>query len=760
MLRSIGAVRPETPIIETPAALPEVPALTEGESGGEVVPGLATLPLLLTGEGEAVPEPAIDPGVSAPANESGTVLAPPGEVIANQEAASPGEAIAPVESVASLAEWGRVTGRDETTVSSETEVARTHDARVTRETHHGGADHATRAHATDDANHAAYARASRASNAVATVANAAPIARESAAAQALTEADVPRDTGNPAGAIASERTAGNAEAPAVERDAAADTKRTNATSGETRTKHAAQPLRESAAPADGKAARESSRRQAAKIEPLPESTTTTAPAGKAEMRGADRGNTHAAAGMIEPIVEPGREARVTESADANRMAVSPVEQTTSRAAVRDTAAAEPAPEPEFVPVPARAFAEARAAAPSDLREALNQAARTRQTAQETQTAQTTQSAQTTQTGETASTASSASAVPSDKATGTQPALDIKIVPRGDMVRSETQLRVDGAANGGVTEATMDDRVTRVLEKIPTDFTRDRLFTESEAHAGTMRGRTALRTVREPLHYYRAAANLDAPVGTLSGSASTGAIGTTTNATGATAASGATAMPGSTAGSHEGESAPGFAGGDDADAAAFATLTKTESRAGALANQAMFAVENPVDFETPIEALPQGITTGAMNLGNPVNEAGLRTQTLRSPLPEAIDQITRMVVNDQKNVTIQLTPAHLGTIQGKIAVHNGRVIVKLDVDTENVQGVLKSSVDQLQEALQREGMDLQALAVTVSGQEGNGKAWQGHPRESRAFPAREKTRKNSEKAEDTGKNSERSLNLLI
>lgn len=409
---------------------------------------------------------------------------------------------------------------------------------------------------------------------------------------------------------------------------------------------------------------------------------------------------------FEQAIAPTAESRAFR-ANADNIVVPSVDDVGLRTEVREASTRVPAAAVEPVPVPARALAMARATAPSDLRETIMLTAL------------------------------------ADNSANRMPAPDGAQSPVPARAPAGAVSLADRSVTG---EAMLEERVTR-----------ERFFTESGANSETMRTRTALRIVREPLHYYKTAAVLEAPVEPLAGTA--------TSASNAAHArpiqnSSVTAVLEAGALSAEGESAGGFTGGESERERAFSQAMKSEPIAAISGAERARAVHALSEAESLLDVIPHGMAAASTGAGSPVNEAGLRTQTLRSPLPEAIDQITRMVVNDQKNVTIQLTPIHLGTIQGKIAVQNGRVVVKLDVDTESVQGVLQSSVDLLQESLQREGMDLQALAVTVSGQEGNGKSWQGHARESRALPAREKTRKNSEKAEDTGKNSERSLNLLI
>jgi flagellar hook-length control protein FliK len=101
------------------------------------------------------------------------------------------------------------------------------------------------------------------------------------------------------------------------------------------------------------------------------------------------------------------------------------------------------------------------------------------------------------------------------------------------------------------------------------------------------------------------------------------------------------------------------------------------------------------------------------------ESATRTfEGARSALtPQAMDQIVHKAVllfnNDQHEVNIELKPEFLGHIRMQIVTENQQVAIKIAAEFPFVKEMLESNLNQLKAALQAQGLQIDALEVSVA-----------------------------------------------
>lgn len=111
--------------------------------------------------------------------------------------------------------------------------------------------------------------------------------------------------------------------------------------------------------------------------------------------------------------------------------------------------------------------------------------------------------------------------------------------------------------------------------------------------------------------------------------------------------------------------------------------------------------------------------------NPAGISAGKTDTQPVQTREIIGQIVEkaavMLSDDKNEMVMELKPESLGRISLKVVTENGIVMAKFVAENRQVQHVLETNMQQLRDALARQGINVQSLSVSVrhdGGQEGD------------------------------------------
>ncbi|MDE3154000.1 MAG: flagellar hook-length control protein FliK [Acidobacteriota bacterium] len=118
---------------------------------------------------------------------------------------------------------------------------------------------------------------------------------------------------------------------------------------------------------------------------------------------------------------------------------------------------------------------------------------------------------------------------------------------------------------------------------------------------------------------------------------------------------------------------------------------------------------------------------------------LPTPGEQAALPGQIIQGLQMQwQNGVGQATIQLNPEHLGNVSVSLQVHDGRVTAQLQASTPEVRNWIQQHAQDLQAALETQGLQLGHFAVTPTDPDGRGRQQappdQPPPRAPKAPPA--------------------------
>lgn len=93
----------------------------------------------------------------------------------------------------------------------------------------------------------------------------------------------------------------------------------------------------------------------------------------------------------------------------------------------------------------------------------------------------------------------------------------------------------------------------------------------------------------------------------------------------------------------------------------------------------------------------------------------KNQNIENP-EEVIKQITEkakfVLTDDKSEVVIKLKPDHLGKVSLKISIENGNISAKFLAESEKVREMLESNFNSLKESLNKQGLNIQNLSVSV------------------------------------------------
>jgi len=93
----------------------------------------------------------------------------------------------------------------------------------------------------------------------------------------------------------------------------------------------------------------------------------------------------------------------------------------------------------------------------------------------------------------------------------------------------------------------------------------------------------------------------------------------------------------------------------------------------------------------------------------------KNQNIENP-EEVIKQITEkakfFITEDKSEVVIKLKPDHLGKVSLKISIENGNISAKFLAESEKVREMLESNFNSLKDSLNKQGLNIQNLSVSV------------------------------------------------
>ena len=131
------------------------------------------------------------------------------------------------------------------------------------------------------------------------------------------------------------------------------------------------------------------------------------------------------------------------------------------------------------------------------------------------------------------------------------------------------------------------------------------------------------------------------------------------------------------------------------------------------NAERFVMSEDSNIEVPI-------STPSSNVGVAQTVSKVRTPSNVSTTDIINQIVNKMKVDVRGNLTevrIVLTPEHLGDVSMKVAVQNGIVTAKFVAENQRVKEIIESNFEVLKESLQKQGIEISSLSVSV-GQDQN------------------------------------------
>lgn len=129
--------------------------------------------------------------------------------------------------------------------------------------------------------------------------------------------------------------------------------------------------------------------------------------------------------------------------------------------------------------------------------------------------------------------------------------------------------------------------------------------------------------------------------------------------------------------------------------------KTELKTEAKIEESLTYTEATNNFEEKLTEVKSEIVNKNQNIENP---------------EEVIKQITEkakfILTDDKSEVVIKLKPDHLGKVSLKISIENGNISAKFLAESERVREMLESNFNSLKESLNKQGLNIQNLSVSV------------------------------------------------
>ncbi len=130
-------------------------------------------------------------------------------------------------------------------------------------------------------------------------------------------------------------------------------------------------------------------------------------------------------------------------------------------------------------------------------------------------------------------------------------------------------------------------------------------------------------------------------------------------------------------------------------------------------------ESAIRANASSEFFVQGIQTNSTNTIEAdkiaVNTAKEPIVTKEDIMNQIIDKAKVVVSEDRSEMVIELKPEALGKLTLKIVTERGEVMAKFFADNYQVKAVLESNMQLLKDSLQKQGVNIQGLSVSVNSQ---------------------------------------------
>lgn len=130
-----------------------------------------------------------------------------------------------------------------------------------------------------------------------------------------------------------------------------------------------------------------------------------------------------------------------------------------------------------------------------------------------------------------------------------------------------------------------------------------------------------------------------------------------------------------------------------------------------------------------------LTDAALNLKEPQNDTAIaRPERMKTFLradvtKQIVEKAETMLREDKTEMILQLKPESLGKISLKVIHERGEIIARFVAESEQVKAVLEGNMQLLKDSLQKSGVAVQSLEVSVGQQGGNPqRGWDSKPNE--------------------------------
>jgi len=101
-----------------------------------------------------------------------------------------------------------------------------------------------------------------------------------------------------------------------------------------------------------------------------------------------------------------------------------------------------------------------------------------------------------------------------------------------------------------------------------------------------------------------------------------------------------------------------------------------------------------------------------NIENNIFSNNTNMQETIDIIQQVAEQVDVTLVEDKSEMVIKLKPDHLGKVTMQISVENGNVTAKFLAESQRVKEILESNFQDLKDMLNKQGMAVQDLSVSV------------------------------------------------
>jgi len=123
-------------------------------------------------------------------------------------------------------------------------------------------------------------------------------------------------------------------------------------------------------------------------------------------------------------------------------------------------------------------------------------------------------------------------------------------------------------------------------------------------------------------------------------------------------------------------------------------------------------ENTQDLTIETDVKNDNLTEIKTNTENNIFSNNTNMQETIDILEQVAEQVDVTLVEDKSEMIIKLKPDHLGKVTMQISVENGNVTAKFLAESQRVKEILESNFQDLKDMLNKQGMAVQDLSVSV------------------------------------------------